>query len=397
MDSNYLNISEIPEALFHPTVRSDEEIFAFKAGYKPNEAISPSLDFSKDEMTKIPYMSWMKDHNFILISPNFSKCTYGTEISVQSNLLGWFKSIEDNCVTFAPEKDELKLVALDLETTGLNTNIRVHGGQITRFETMVGICLAVDEKNGYYIPILHTEEDGVKNWSMEQAKELLDYLTDDTKFILTLHNAVYDFSIIRAHGIKIPKICTDTLVLSKLMNNFEFYQYGIQNGLKQLSEYLLKRKMVDIHEFFGHKSMVQFNLLSATMATVYGGSDAINSISLHHYFVTNDVDGRNPWKYQPLNCVHYNSSITIKRGIESESIEVKIGEAKQYEGWLVDSPDGWVKITRWLDQGIKETIKVEMEDGRFLICTPDHRIETYNRGWVEAQHLTEDDDVITKN
>jgi intein/homing endonuclease len=29
-------------------------------------------------------------------------------------------------------------------------------------------------------------------------------------------------------------------------------------------------------------------------------------------------------------------------------------------------------------------------------CTPDHKIMTKNRGWVEAKDLTEDDDVVVR-
>ena len=41
-----------------------------------------------------------------------------------------------------------------------------------------------------------------------------------------------------------------------------------------------------------------------------------------------------------------------------------------------------------------EMIRIDFEDGRFVECTPDHRILTSNRGYVEAQYLTEEDDVI---
>lgn len=42
----------------------------------------------------------------------------------------------------------------------------------------------------------------------------------------------------------------------------------------------------------------------------------------------------------------------------------------------------------------KRLIKVELEDGTTWECTPDHKWLT-KRGWVEAQHLVEDDDIIS--
>lgn len=41
-----------------------------------------------------------------------------------------------------------------------------------------------------------------------------------------------------------------------------------------------------------------------------------------------------------------------------------------------------------------EIIEIELEDGKTLKCTPDHKIYTSNRGYVEAKDLTEDDDVV---
>lgn len=39
-------------------------------------------------------------------------------------------------------------------------------------------------------------------------------------------------------------------------------------------------------------------------------------------------------------------------------------------------------------------VEVEFEDGKKVLCTADHRWLTSNRGWVEAQHLTSDDDLV---
>jgi hypothetical protein len=40
-----------------------------------------------------------------------------------------------------------------------------------------------------------------------------------------------------------------------------------------------------------------------------------------------------------------------------------------------------------------EIITIELEDGETIKCTPDHKLFTTNRGYVEAKDLTEDDDV----
>lgn len=41
----------------------------------------------------------------------------------------------------------------------------------------------------------------------------------------------------------------------------------------------------------------------------------------------------------------------------------------------------------------REKIELEFEDGYVVKCTADHKFLTSNRGWVEAQDLTEEDDI----
>lgn len=93
-------------------------------------------------------------------------------------------------------------------------------------------------------------------------------------------------------------------------------------------------------------------------------------------------------------CLAGDSLIKIKHNGEVRT--ERIDELCKYENGSieVESLDGWVIMKKWMDKGVKETIELEFEDGRTLRCTPDHKIETSNRGWVEAQDLTEEDDVL---
>lgn len=43
-----------------------------------------------------------------------------------------------------------------------------------------------------------------------------------------------------------------------------------------------------------------------------------------------------------------------------------------------------------------DVIQLELDDGKILKCTPDHKIYTSNRGYVEAKDLTEDDDIVVE-
>lgn len=43
---------------------------------------------------------------------------------------------------------------------------------------------------------------------------------------------------------------------------------------------------------------------------------------------------------------------------------------------------------------VSELIEIETETGEIIKCTPEHKIYTKNRGWVEAQHLEETDELV---
>ena len=49
------------------------------------------------------------------------------------------------------------------------------------------------------------------------------------------------------------------------------------------------------------------------------------------------------------------------------------------------------KFTYDIDE---EIIELEFDDGRIVSCTLDHQFLTSNRGWVEAQNLSDDDDIV---
>ena len=53
------------------------------------------------------------------------------------------------------------------------------------------------------------------------------------------------------------------------------------------------------------------------------------------------------------------------------------------------------KVLANLDRGQRQCLKISFENNKTITCTPDHRLLTSNRGWVEAQNLTIDDDIIS--
>lgn len=96
------------------------------------------------------------------------------------------------------------------------------------------------------------------------------------------------------------------------------------------------------------------------------------------------------------NCIFENELISTNIG---EKTIREIVEDKMDVEILTLNEDTFdlefKKIENYFDNGCKEVLEIELEDGRIIKCTKDHKIFTENRGWVEAQFLTENDEVFS--
>lgn len=125
-----------------------------------------------------------------------------------------------------------------------------------------------------------------------------------------------------------------------------------------------------------------------------------------------NVNKANPEGYKKLNlevtmtniCVVGDVKIQIKIGDEIKEIEIQ-----DLEFTLQTTPEVYILSynQETLDKEYKlitnfgmtnpnaELLEIEDEITGFKIqCTPEHKILTKSRGWVEAQHLTEEDELV---
>lgn len=72
----------------------------------------------------------------------------------------------------------------------------------------------------------------------------------------------------------------------------------------------------------------------------------------------------------------------------------KISDIKNNDS-VIDANNNIEKVYNTFTYDIdEEIVELEFVDGRIIKCTKDHLFLTKNRGWVEAQYLTEEDDVV---
>lgn len=88
-------------------------------------------------------------------------------------------------------------------------------------------------------------------------------------------------------------------------------------------------------------------------------------------------------------CFLPHSRVKMSDGLYSPISTISIGDI------VVDAHGESQKVIDTLTYDVdEELVRLEFEDGKVIECTKDHEILTTNRGWVHAQDIDDDDDVV---
>lgn len=120
---------------------------------------------------------------------------------------------------------------------------------------------------------------------------------------------------------------------------------------------------------------------------------------MKNYTPTSQFEDFKPISTNP--CLHPDTMVKIKIDGEVKDISIeelsKLDEKKiEIYSYNIENDNfEWDLMNKcWLTRKNAELLEIELENGNILKLTPDHKIYTKNRGWVEAQFLTESDDLI---
>lgn len=241
-----------------------------------------AAQLTKEALAQRPGMEWLGQVECTLIYPPSRDIT-----AQQDYLENFLKELEQRavrlpqafCNTFPPEYNE-PVLAVDLETTGLDNRTLYYLGEDGKLHLktkteIVGICLAISKFQGFYLPVMHTEEDGIPNWDYKTACHFLSLCNQ--RFATIVHNGQYDREVMAQNGVTLREYpyFFDTQQLHYIWDVNQK-----QHGLKKLSDQFLGRKMLEIGELFGSKDFIQFNFISASAATVYGCIGADTSLEV---------------------------------------------------------------------------------------------------------------------
>jgi DNA polymerase-1 len=135
--------------------------------------------------------------------------------------------------------------------------------------SLVGVALAVDGEQGYYIPVGHKPELG-RQLPLEMVLDALKAPLTDADIPKTGHNLKYDFVILARHGLRVWPLSFDTMIAEWLIN-----PNSRNLGLKNLAWVRLDYQMTNIEELIGTgKKQISMADVPIAPAATYAGADA---------------------------------------------------------------------------------------------------------------------------
>ncbi len=155
-------------------------------------------------------------------------------------------------------------ISLDTETTSTDP-MRAR---------LVGISLAVDEAQGYYLPVGHLQAE--KQLPLKMVVERLHpYLTDAAKGKVG-HNLKYDAIVLERHGVKPQPLTFDTMIAAWLVDPASH-----SLGLKDQADQRLGMQMTHIEELIGKgKNQRSMADVAVSAAAPYAAADAVAALRL---------------------------------------------------------------------------------------------------------------------
>lgn len=207
--------------------------------------------------------------------------------------------------------------------------------------------------------------------------------------------------------VKLDLLCLKDLEMMELVCNTVERIYGCKLDLEKLPlddkavfDLVLAGNNSGIFQFDG--SPVALRILQDSGADRIADWSAVNALNrpgpLQMGYDREFIDG----KKDPSSVTYFApaaetqlketyGTICIAQGQMVETSRGKIPIEEVIVGdKVIDEQGQWHNVSRFFDNGYKDTVKVRASFGKELICTPDHKIMTQD-GWKEAQELTPKD------
>lgn len=157
---------------------------------------------------------------------------------------------------------ETGVLAIDTETTSLDLGKA----------KLVGVCLAVQEGEGFYVPLAHIDEFGKRRDGQLDLPEVLERLRPvltDPSVLKIGHNIKYDLGVLMRYGLEMSPV-DDTMLISYVLNGAS---HG--HGMDELAQRYLDYATIPFEAVCGKGAgQICFDEVTIEKATHYAAEDA---------------------------------------------------------------------------------------------------------------------------
>lgn len=182
---------------------------------------------------------------------------------VESNVTVHIVDTEKNLDELVKALNKAKVISFDTETTSTE-EMRAD---------IVGISLAINEGEGYYIPIGHNAG---TNLPLKKVLAALEAPMTNPKIGKVAHNAKYDYIVLAQHGLTVSPLTFDTMLAEFIVD-----PSSRSLGLKNLAFVKLGEEMTHIEALIG-KGKKQISMADVAIESVapYAVADAETTLRL---------------------------------------------------------------------------------------------------------------------
>ncbi|MFL5337037.1 MAG: DNA polymerase I [Geminicoccaceae bacterium] len=181
------------------------------------------------------------------------------------------------------------LLALDTETTSLD---------IWRAR-LVGVCLAVEPAEGFYVPLAHVDDFGQPHQGQLDLPAVIERLRPvlaDPSVLKIGHNIKYDAGVLAHYGLDVTPI-DDTMLVSYVLNGAS---HG--HGMDELAQRYLDYDCITYESLCGKgASRIGFAQVPIDKATAYAAEDAEVTLRLWHALRPRLLEQRMVTVYETLD------------------------------------------------------------------------------------------------
>jgi len=207
-----------------------------------------------------------------------------------NSLINIYKNDQHNIKNITNETSDFFTINNIKELTNIVKNIKKVGFVAIDTETnsldiekaeLVGISIAIDEKQAFYIPIGHRDIKTSKilkeQIPLNQVLKLIQVFCIDPSILKIGQNLKYDIRILKKYGVNFHSI-EDTMLLSYALDN------GItRHGMDDLAYRHLNHSTIKYKDLVGGgKKQITFDYVPIPQATKYAAEDALITLKLYN-------------------------------------------------------------------------------------------------------------------